>query len=116
MSTQPVLAEAITKALENGRVTRHTLAKGLTGVLEPSLVDCLTPEERRHAEWYLVCEGTRRGFLERAPQGAPPPGPDAAASPAVPDTPGDAAPAAIGRTPPPLASEEQVPVFVQFDD
>lgn len=60
ISNQPVLADAVTKALESGRVTRHALARGLNGVLEPSLVDCLTPEERRQAEWYLICEGTRR--------------------------------------------------------
>ena len=63
----------------------------------------------------VVCEGTRRGFLERALPGTPPPSPAAPASPAA-GPPIGPAPTAIPAPPPALMPGEQVPVFVQFDD
>ncbi len=63
LQARPGLARAVADALDAGRVTREAFAEGLTRLLGRDTAAALDPEERRHAEYYLFLEGTRRHRL-----------------------------------------------------
>lgn len=60
VTERPVLAEAVTRALEEGRVTREHFGEGLAAMLGEACAAGLDEHERRHAEILLFVEGTRR--------------------------------------------------------
>ncbi|MCC6698332.1 MAG: glycosyltransferase [Candidatus Hydrogenedentes bacterium] len=60
LAPRPDLIEAITRAFQEGRVTRESFAHGIDTIIPKALLEKGDDTDRRNAELCLVYEGTRR--------------------------------------------------------